>query len=580
MATNNSINDGFPIDTAHGGTGVGTLTQHAVLLGEGVANISSVGPLTNGQLVIGSTGVDPVAASLGAGTGITVTSGAGTLSVSVNAGLTTLTGFASWGGAGAYFGDTTLGSFTLLRPGTGYIKGALVSWLAPQTVVGLTAGSTFYIYIDSAGAIGKTATWSEALFENYIVLFECLRDSTPVTNNQITVRENHGYEFPVYSSVYLHESIGPIIENKLNGANIRLNGTQKIQINGEDYLLDHGLATTIPDSGGVAVIFRKMYTTAGGKWATQGNTDTFGGFYNNAGTPTALTAGRFAIYTLYCSKETLNVATPTYLATLDIAQYTSLSSANNAISNGAVAQATNELSELEICRLGYIVFSQTSNSIVQVTISKSTLIRSFSTGGTNTAALINTSAANFDGILSAADTNVQHALDTIDDWGASATNHAVLIGRGVNTAIVGQLLTDGQLLIGKTGAFDPVATTLTAGTNISITNGAGSISIAASTGALVWAYANVNATPYVVGAAENFLSVNTSALAITINFPNAPTTGRIFHVKDRSGNANVLNITITTVGGAVLIDGAATYTMNTAFSAINLIFNGTSYEIF
>jgi hypothetical protein len=580
MATNNSINDGFPIDVAHGGTGATALTQHAVLLGEATGAVSTVGPLTNGQLVIGSTGVDPVAASLGAGTGITVTAGAGTLSIGVNAGLTTLTGWASWGGAGAYFDDTTLGSFTLLRPGTGYIKGVLVPWAAPQTLVGLTAGTTTFVYIKSDGTIGGATSFSEAMFEDNIVLFECLRDSTPITNNQITVREDHPFQFPAYASVYLHESIGPIIENYLNGANITLNGTQKIQINGEDYLLDHGLQTTIPDSAGAAVTFRKMYTTAAGKWATYTNTDTFSGHYNNAGTPTVLTAGRFAVYTLYCSKDSLNVATPFYYAVLDTSQYTSLTSANTAISNGTTAQSSNELTALEVCRLGFIIFSQTTNRIVQVTISKSTLKQTFSTGGTNTASLVNTVTTSFNGILSAADTNVQQALDTIDDWGASATNHAVLIGRGVNTAIVGQLLTDGQLLIGKTGAFDPVATTLTAGTNISITNGAGSISIAASTGALVWAYANVNATPYVVGAAENFLSVDTSALAITINFPNAPTTGRIFHVKDRSGNANVLNITITTVGGAVLIDGAATYTMNTAFSAINLIFNGTSYEIF
>ena len=44
-----------------------------------------------------------------------------------------------------------------------------------------------------------------------------------------------------------------------------------------------------------------------------------------------------------------------------------------------------------------------------------------------------------------------------------------------------ELTTNGQLLIGSTGVA-PVASTLTAGTNVTITNGAGSITIAASGG--------------------------------------------------------------------------------------------------
>ena len=51
-----------------------------------------------------------------------------------------------------------------------------------------------------------------------------------------------------------------------------------------------------------------------------------------------------------------------------------------------------------------------------------------------------------------------------------------------------ELTTNGQLLIGSTSA-NPVAATLTAGTGITVTNGAGSITIAASggsSGSLIW----------------------------------------------------------------------------------------------
>jgi hypothetical protein len=327
------------------------------------------------------------------------------------------TGFASWGGAGAYFDDTTLGSFTISRSGTGYIKGAPIAWTAPQTVSGLTAGNTYFIYIDDTGTIGATDTFSESLFENYIVLFECLRDSTTPANNQITVKENHPYDFPFSSSVFLHNVVGTVIENNLNGANIALNGTQKIQINGDDIFSDHGLETDIPDSAGVAVSWRQMFTNAGGKWCTYTTSDTFAGHYNNAGTVTALSANRFGVYTLYCSKDSLNVTTPFYFAVLNTAQYNSLSAANTAIANGSIAASSNELSGLEVAQLGYIIYSQASSSIVQVTISKATLKQTLSTSGTNTAALVNTSTTNFDGMLSSADTTVQAALDTIDDFG-------------------------------------------------------------------------------------------------------------------------------------------------------------------
>jgi hypothetical protein len=373
---------------------------------------------TSGQLLTGSTGSDPVFAAPTSST-LDFTAGAGTLAINTKAVLKTDTGFATWTGAGAYFDDTTLGSFTLLRGGTGYIKGVPVSWAAPQTVSGMTAGNCYHIYVDNAGIIGKSAVRLDTLFEDYICLFECLRDSTPVTNNQITVKENHPYSFPVASSNYDHNIIGSVIENRLNGANITLKGTQQIQINGTDQLDDHGLETDIPDSAGAAITWRKFYTTAAGKWALYNDTDTFTGHYNNSGTVTALGVGRYALYTLYASKDSLNTTTPTYFAVLDATSYSSTSNANTAISNGTAAKATNELAMLEVVQLGYIMFRQSTNAINQVTISKSTLRQTLSTGGTNTASLVNTVTTDFNSILSAADTNVQSALDTIDDYGIS-----------------------------------------------------------------------------------------------------------------------------------------------------------------
>lgn len=51
----------------------------------------------------------------------------------------------------------------------------------------------------------------------------------------------------------------------------------------------------------------------------------------------------------------------------------------------------------------------------------------------------------------------------------------------INATNTPQLTTNGQLIIGSTGAF-PVAATITAGSGITVTNGAGSVTIAATGG--------------------------------------------------------------------------------------------------
>lgn len=94
------------------------------------------------------------------------------------------------------------------------------------------------------------------------------------------------------------------------------------------------------------------------------------------------------------------------------------------------------------------------------------------------------------------------------------------------------------------------------------------------------AYTNVNATPYIVLATDYYLSVDASGGAITVQLPNAPTSDRTFVVKDRTGSAGTNNITITTVGGSVTLDGATSFVMNTAYESVQLIFNGTSYEVY
>lgn len=73
----------FPIPPASGGTGVASPTAHTIPIAEGSSNFNFIGPLTNGQLLIGSTGADPAAALPTNGTNISWTGGAGTLTANL-----------------------------------------------------------------------------------------------------------------------------------------------------------------------------------------------------------------------------------------------------------------------------------------------------------------------------------------------------------------------------------------------------------------------------------------------------------------------------------------------------------------
>lgn len=95
-------------------------------------------------------------------------------------------------------------------------------------------------------------------------------------------------------------------------------------------------------------------------------------------------------------------------------------------------------------------------------------------------------------------------------------------------------------------------------------------------------YVQINhaSSPYVVTATDEFISCDAAAGTITIQLPNAPTVYREFIIKDRTGHASTNHISITTVGGVVTVDTQTTYTLAGNFGSIQLLFNGTSYEVF
>src|SRR5258708_7028612 len=135
MATQNSINSPRPFAVNIGGTGLASLTAHGILVGEGTSNITPI-VLTDGQVLIGSTGNDPVGATISAGAGISVTNASGSITIAATAAgftWTTVSGTTQTIAAENAYISNNAGTVTFTLPATGTVGDIF-------RVVGLGAG--------------------------------------------------------------------------------------------------------------------------------------------------------------------------------------------------------------------------------------------------------------------------------------------------------------------------------------------------------------------------------------------------------------------------------------------------------
>lgn len=123
------------------------------------------------------------------------------------------------------------------------------------------------------------------------------------------------------------------------------------------------------------------------------------------------------------------------------------------------------------------------------------------------------------------------------------------------------------------------AISIQGGTGITTSGAADTITITATATNLTYVAIDNTDSPY-DASDDEYISVDCSAAVVTVRLPDAAALESTFTVKDRTGNASNFNITVTTVSGATNIDGATTFVMNTDFEAINIIGNGSTYEVF
>lgn len=147
-----------PTPVVEGGTGAITLTDHGILVGSGTAAVDVLAVGTSGQVLVGSTGADPIMATISSSdSSITVTGGAGTLGLA-----TTAAGAAQRGGvilasaAEAIAGTDALKAITPStlgsKLGTQTNHGVLVGAGTVAAVTALAVGTNGMALIASTGA--------------------------------------------------------------------------------------------------------------------------------------------------------------------------------------------------------------------------------------------------------------------------------------------------------------------------------------------------------------------------------------------------------------------------------------------
>ena len=118
-----NANSTTPLTTTQGGLGVSAPTAHGILVAEGASAVTTK-VLTNGQLLVGSTGADPVGALLtSTGGTITFTTGAGSLNLEVTS------------PSGEAWTDVT-GTTQTIAPAMGYTasNASAVTFTLPTTI--------------------------------------------------------------------------------------------------------------------------------------------------------------------------------------------------------------------------------------------------------------------------------------------------------------------------------------------------------------------------------------------------------------------------------------------------------------
>ena len=247
-ATTGAITVAGILNVSNGGTGTSSLNANEVLIGNGSNQIQTVGPLGDGQLLIGSAGTNPAVATLTEGTNITITEGAGTITIG-----TTAAAYGSWiASNGAGTSNIDSGDTLTFADGTGI-----------TTTFSGTGGATPNLQFRTDDSVLREPT--ETRVANQLPYFTGLASEVamvgPLTNGQLLIGSTGN---PPVAATLLEGAnivitpgagtleIGTTGLGTMSSWDLSANtGTTQTVLNGEDVLFlgDTAISPTVASTG-------------------------------------------------------------------------------------------------------------------------------------------------------------------------------------------------------------------------------------------------------------------------------------------------------------------------------------------
>jgi len=518
-----------------GGTGASTLTDHGVLLGSGTGAITALGVATNGQLVVGSTGADPVIVSLASTDGsLTITEGAGTLVVEGTDATETQDGVVELATdaeviAGADTVRAIVPTSLKAKLGTQTDHGVLIGSGDAAAITALGVATNGQLVVGSTGAdpviasVGSTdGSLTITAGAGTLVI-----EGTDATETQDGVVELATDAEAIAGTDTVRAIVPSSLAAKL--------GTQT----------DHGALIGSGTAGavtalGVAANGQLIVGSTGADPVIVSLASTDGSLTVTEGAGTLVVEGTDATETqdgvveLATNAEAV-AGTDDVRAIVPTALKAKLGTQTDhgvLVGSGDTAAIT----ALGVATNGQLIIGSTGAdpTVGSVTSTDGTLTL---TAGAGTLVIEGTDATETqDGVVElATDAETLAGTDTVRAIVPTAlkaklgtqTDHGVLVGSGDTAAVTALAVgTNGQVILGSTGADPVFATLASAGGTITFTPGAGTLNLESSAVGVAWS--EVTGTTQAMAVSNGYIANNASPVVFTL--PGTAALGTIIEV--------------------------------------------------
>ncbi len=532
----------FPFKVEQGGTGEITLLPNAVLVGENADDIGVTNVGTNGQVLLGATAAKPQFATL-TSTGGTVTYTLGVNSLNLEAGGSVAITFAADSGTAtpALNTITFAGGTNVTTSASGSTVTIDAASTGIQTIngnVGSVTGPTVTLTTGAANAngtglftgVGTTMTMTyEDGTSNLGIGGNALKNATITSSSNIAIGTNvfNGASFAAANNIGIGINAGSAVTIGAN--NLLLGGVTGQDITSGSFNVGLGfnvLNNLITGNRNIVIGEGSGNSLTGAEssniiigWQTPGT----------VAQSNALIIGK---------------ATGTGNGEQNKAFIHGIDGINVGSVAKVVTMASDQLGTATITAGTGISVTPGANTITLAASAATPLV--FHTGSGDA-----TPAANAVTIAGGNNISTTGAGSTVTVAVTGTTNHAIQVGNASGSLTSLTAATNGQIPIGSTGV-DPVIATITAGTGITVTNGAGSITIASTAGSFPW----TEVTGTSAGMAVNNGYIANNAGLVTLTIPTTAAIGDIVRVTGKGAGGWL----IAQNAGETIYFGASTTT--------------------